>query len=235
MTIAVIIPTLNEASTIAAAIRHTVALGFDEIVVADGGSSDQTGDLVNSYVSSAQQSALGSVRFMQTPPGRAYQLNAGAKTVCTDVLLFLHADTRLPTGARQLIESAVADPAVVGGRFDVQFDSASMWSRTIAMFMNFRSRLTCISTGDQAMFVRRHVFEALNGFSDIPIMEDIEFSIRLKRVGPTVALRERVVTSFRRWEQQGPLRTIILMWALRFLYWIGVSPHQLQRLYASVR
>jgi len=235
MTIAVIIPTLNEASTIAAAIRHTVALGFDEIVVADGGSSDQTGDLVNSYVSSAQQSALGSVRFMQTPPGRAYQLNAGAKTVCTDVLLFLHADTRLPTGARQLIESAVADPAVVGGRFDVQFDSASMWSRTIAMFMNFRSRLTRISTGDQAMFVRRHVFEALNGFSDIPIMEDIEFSIRLKRVGPTVALRERVVTSFRRWEQQGPLRTIILMWALRFLYWIGVSPHQLQRLYASVR
>jgi rSAM/selenodomain-associated transferase 2 len=235
MTIAVIIPTLNEASTIAAAIRHTVALGFDEIVVVDGGSSDQTSGLVNSYVSSAQQSALGSVRFLQTPPGRAHQLNAGAKTVCTDVLLFLHADTRLPTGARQLIESAVADPAVVGGRFDVQFDRASMWSRMIAMFMNFRSRLTGISTGDQAMFVRRHVFEGLSGFSDIPIMEDIEFSIRLKRVGPTVALRERVVTSFRRWEQQGLLRTIVLMWALRFLYWIGVSPHQLQRLYASVR
>lgn len=235
MTIAVIIPTLNEASSIAATIRHTAELGFDEIVVVDGGSSDQTGGLVNSYVSSAQQSALGSVRFMQTPPGRAYQLNAGAKTVCTDVLLFLHADTTLPTGARQLIESAVADPAVVGGRFDVQFDSASMWSRTIAMFMNVRSRLTRISTGDQAMFVRRHVFEGLSGFSDIPIMEDIEFSIRLKRVGPTVALRERVVTSFRRWEQQGPLRTIVLMWALRFLYWIGVSPHQLQRLYASVR
>jgi len=235
MTIAVIIPTLNEASTIATTIRHTAELGFDDIVVVDGGSSDRTGAIVDASVPCAQYSAPGRVRLMQAPPGRACQLNAGAKTVCTDVLLFLHADTKLPTGARQLIESAVADPAVVGGRFDVQFDSASMWSRMIAMFMNFRSRLTRISTGDQAMFVRRHVFEGLSGFSDIPIMEDIEFSIRLKRVGPTVALRERVVTSFRRWEQQGPLRTIVLMWALRFLYWIGVSPHQLQRLYASVR
>lgn len=235
MTIAVIIPTLNEASTIVATIRHTAALGFDEIVVVDGGSSDQTGRLVDSCVSSAQYSALSTVRLMQAPPGRARQLNAGAKTVCTDVLLFLHADTKLPTGARQLIESAVTDPAVVGGRFDVRFDSTSMWSRMIAMFMNFRSRLTRISTGDQAMFVRRHVFERLRGFSDIPMMEDIEFSMRLKRVGQTVALHERVVTSFRRWEQQGPLRTILLMWTLRFLYWIGVSPHRLQRFYASVR
>jgi hypothetical protein len=105
----------------------------------------------------------------------------------------------------------------------------------IAMFMNLRSRLTRVSTGDQAIFVRRHIFERLSGFSDIPIMEDIEFSIRLKRLGPTVALHERVVTSFRRWKQQGPLRTILLMWALRFLYWIGVSPHQLQQFYASIR
>jgi rSAM/selenodomain-associated transferase 2 len=172
---------------------------------------------------------------MIASPGRACQLNAGAKTVCSDVLLFLHADTRLPTGARQLIESAVSDPVVVGGRFDVQFDSASIWSRMIAMFMNLRSRLTRISTGDQAMFVRRHVFERLGGFSDIPIMEDIEFSMRLKRVGPTLALHERVVTSFRRWEQQGPLRTILLMWALRFLYWIGVSPHRLAHFYTAVR
>ena len=234
-TIAVIIPTLNEASTIGATIRHTAGLGFDEIVVVDGGSSDQTGLIVDSCTSSTRHSALSPLRLMQAPPGRACQLNAGARTVRTDVLLFLHADTRLPTDARQLIDSVVADPAVVGGRFDVRFDRASIWSRLIATFMNFRSRLTRISTGDQAMFVRRHIFERLSGFSNIPIMEDIEFSRRLKRMGQTVALHERVVTSFRRWEQQGPLRTILLMWVLRFLYWIGVSPHQLHRFYASIR
>ena len=235
MTIAVIIPTLNEASTIAATIRHTATLGFDEIVVVDAGSTDRTDAIVDAFVLRTHHAALTPVRFLIAPRGRAGQLNAGAKTVCTDVLLFLHADTRLPHGARQLIESAVADPAVVGGRFDVQFDSISIWSRMIAMFMNLRSRLTRVSTGDQAIFVRRHIFERLSGFSDIPIMEDIEFSIRLKRLGPTVALHERVVTSFRRWKQQGPLRTILLMWALRFLYWIGVSPHQLQQFYVSIR
>ena len=235
MTITVIIPTLNEASTIAATIRHTATLGFDEIVVVDAGSSDQTRAIADSFVSCAHRVALNPVRLLIAPRGRACQLNAAAKTVCNDVLLFLHADTRLPDNARQLIESAVADPAIVGGRFDVQFDRASSWSRIIAMFMNLRSRFTRISTGDQAMFVRRQIFERLGGFSDIPIMEDIEFSMRLKRMGPTVALHERVVTSFRRWEQQGPLRTIFLMWALRFLYWIGVSPHHLQRFYASVR
>ena len=231
ITITVIIPTLNEASIIAATIRQTAALGFHEIVVVDGGSSDRTGAIVNACA----PSALGTIRFLITPPGRGRQLNAGAKTACSDVLLFLHADTRLPDDAKHLIESAVSHPAIVGGRFDVQFDSPSIWSRTIALLMNLRSRLTGISTGDQAMFVRRHIFERLGGFADIPIMEDIEFSNRLKRLGPIIAFNERVVTSFRRWERQGPVRTILLMWALRFLYWIGVSPHQLQRFYVSVR
>ncbi|HXH85362.1 MAG TPA: glycosyltransferase family 2 protein, partial [Nitrospira sp.] len=144
-------------------------------------------------------------------------------------------DTLLPDTAKQNIESALADPVIVGGRFDVRFDSPSAWGRVISRFMNLRSRLTRISTGDQAMFVRRNIFEQLGGYSEIPIMEDIEFSTRLKRTGPTRALRETVTTSFRRWEQQGTLRTILLMWTLRFLYWMGVSPQRLKNFYAAIR
>jgi rSAM/selenodomain-associated transferase 2 len=226
MTIAIVIPTLNEEDKIAETIRHTADLGFDEIVVVDGGSSDQTRTMVES---------LSLARFVTSPPGRASQLNAGAKACRGDILVFLHADTLLPVTARRAIESALADPIVGGGRFDVQFDSATMWGTVISAFMNLRSRLTKISTGDQALFVRRDVFERLGGFAEIPLMEDVEFSVRLNRAGATAALRETVTTSFRRWEQLGPLRTILLMWGLRFLYWAGVSPHRLQRFYAAVR
>jgi hypothetical protein len=141
----------------------------------------------------------------------------------------------LPANAREAIESALADPGVAGGRFDVRFDDSSRWGRVISTFMNLRSRLTRISTGDQALFVRRHIFERLGGFADIPLMEDVEFTTRLKRTGAIAALREVVTTSFRRWEQQGPLRTILLMWGLRFLYWAGVSPNRLKNFYASIR
>jgi rSAM/selenodomain-associated transferase 2 len=224
MTISVVIPVLNEERTITETIRHTAGLGLHEIIVVDGGSTDQT---------RARAESLGIARVLTSRPGRARQLNAGAKICRSDVLLFLHADTHLPQSARKSIESGLVNGLVVGGRFDVQFDTDSIWSRTVGTFMNIRSRVTRISTGDQAIFVRRGVFEQLGGFSDIPLMEDIEFSTRLKRRGPTVALHDRVVTSFRRWEQQGPLRTILLMWALRFLYWIGVSPHRLARLYTT--
>jgi rSAM/selenodomain-associated transferase 2 len=162
-------------------------------------------------------------------------LNAGAEACRGDVLLFVHADTRLPQSVKTSIESALADGLVVGGWFDVQFDSDSPWSRLISTFMNLRSRLTRISTGDQAMFVRRNVFEQLGGFSDIPLMEDIEFSTRLKRRGPIIALHDTVLTSFRRWERRGALKTIALMWTLRFFYWVGVSPHRLARFYPAVR
>jgi len=226
MTIAVVIPALNEEDRLTDTLRHTAGVGFDEILVVDGGSTDRT---------RASAEAFGFARVLTSPPGRARQLNAGAKASRSDVLLFLHADTRLPDTARQNIESALADPTVVGGRFDVRFDSPSMWAGIISTFMNYRSRLTRVSTGDQAMFVRRDIFERLGGFPDIPLMEDVAFSARLKRTGPTQALRESVTTSFRRWEQQGPLRTVLLMWTLRFLYWIGVSPHRLAHLYTMVR
>lgn len=226
MTIAVVIPTLNEERTIVHTLRHTDALGFNEIVVVDGGSADRT---------RAETDALGFARITNSPPGRAKQMNEGARICCSEILLFLHADTFLPTCAKRVIQETFADPAVVGGRFDVRFDSLSIWGSVISTFMNFRSRLTNVATGDQAIFVRRRVFDQLGGFSDIPLMEDIEFSIRLKRAGTVRALRDTVTTSFRRWERQGPLRTILLMWTLRFLYWLGISPHRLTHLYKAVR
>jgi rSAM/selenodomain-associated transferase 2 len=235
VTLTVIIPTLNEAGVIEATLRHTVQPGFSEIIVVDGGSTDGTVDLVRSMAAGLGNQLSGSIRLISAPLGRARQLNAGAATATGDILLFLHADSRLPPRAGQLLQQALADPMIVGGRFDICFDRPSLWGRIISALMNVRSRLTHISTGDQAIFVRRPIFERMGGFSDIPIMEDIDFSTRLKRTGGIAAISTRVTTSFRRWERQGPIRTILLMWSLRFLYWIGVSPHRLVKFYAIVR
>jgi len=235
VSISVIIPTLNEAPRIAATIRQVAESGFTDIVVVDGGSTDGTPEIAASIASDIQRSALGTIRLVITSPGRGSQMNRGAAAATGEILLFLHADTTLAPGAKASIEAAFHDPLVVGGRFDVQFDHASPWGRMISFFMNVRSRLTGIATGDQALFVRRAVFERLGGFAEIPLMEDVEFSRRLKRAGFTAALHDKVTTSFRRWEQQGPLRTILVMWALRFLYWLGVSPQRLAHFYTTVR
>ena len=230
MTFTVVIPALNEAAVIETTLTHTVRLGFDDILVVDGGSSDRTNSIVETVA--AHNPA---VRLVLSAAGRARQLNAGAGASAADVLVFLHADSQLPARARSVIEEALRNPAVVGGRFDVRFDRPSIWGRLISASMNVRSRWTLISTGDQAIFVRRDIFERVGGFSEIPIMEDIDFTRRLKRMGPVAALGEPVTTSFRRWAQKGPIRTILLMWSLRLLYWIGVSPHRLARFYAAVR
>lgn len=230
MTIAVIIPTLNESSTIARTLTHVVALGFDEIIVSDGGSADATVPMVQACCARVPPA-----RLVTAPTGRARQLNEGVKACRSDIVLFLHADTELPLHAKSIIEATLNDPLIVGGRFDVSFDRPSRWGRIISWFMNRRSRLSGIATGDQAIFVRRRVFEQIGGFPDIPLMEDIEFTRRLKRQGPTAALTDCVTTSFRRWEQHGPLRTILLMWMLRFLYWLGVNPTQLSHWYRAVR
>ncbi|MCP9450886.1 MAG: TIGR04283 family arsenosugar biosynthesis glycosyltransferase, partial [Nitrospira sp.] len=208
----------------------TAELGFDEIVVVDGGSTDGTASLAEILCA-----GLTEARAITAPRGRARQMNEGAKACRGEGLLFLHADTRLPPDAKGLITSALADSGVAGGRFDVRFDSPSPWAAMIGTLMNLRSRWTGIATGDQAIFVRRKVFEDLGGFPDIPLMEDIEFSRRLKRAGRIARLRQTVTTSFRRWERQGPFRTITLMWTLRLLYWLGVSPHRLKDFYAVVR
>jgi rSAM/selenodomain-associated transferase 2 len=235
MTVSIIIPTLNEERTVMATLAHTATLGFDELVVVDGGSHDRTLALVETYRLSTQHSALSSLRLVTAPPGRARQMNEGAKASCGEILLFLHADTQLPDDAKTIIDTTLADRRMVGGRFDVRFDRPSMWGTIISRMMNWRSRLSGLATGDQALFVRRSIFEQMGGFADMPLMEDIEFSRRLKRKGATAALTATVITSFRRWEQHGPLRTILRMWTLRFLYWVGVNPSHLDQWYKVIR
>jgi rSAM/selenodomain-associated transferase 2 len=158
-------------------------------------------------------------------------MNAGAAAATGDIFLFLHADTRLPPEGAAAVRDALRDPRVAGGRFDVRLDSEHVLLRAVEGMMNLRSRWTGICTGDQAIFVRRSAFEALGGYAEIPLMEDVEFTRRLKRRGRLAALRLRVTTSARKWERDGILRTILLMWALRLLDFVGVSPARLHRWY----
>ncbi len=223
MRLAIVIPALNEAANLS---RLLPELARDcpgaEIVVVDGGSHDDTAAAVTRQPGP---------RLLASASGRALQMNHGAREAGGDTLLFLHADTRLPAGAARAIERALAEPGVVGGRFDVRFDNERALFRMIAWFMNVRSRGSGICTGDQAIFMRRADFEAIGGYPDIPLMEDVELSRRLKRRGRLRALRLRVTTSARKWEREGPLRTIGLMWTLRFLHFCGVAPARLHRWY----
>ena len=223
MRLSVVVPALDEAANLARLLPDLWRAWPDiEIIVVDGGSRDGTTDVVRGQAG---------VRLLEGARGRARQMNAGARQAGGDVLLFLHADTRLPDGAVGAIAATLADPAVVGGRFDVRFDSRRRVLGMVAWFMNARSRATSICTGDQAIFVRRAAFEAVGGYPDIALMEDIELCRRLKTRGRLAALRARVTTSARKWEREGPLRTIGLMWTLRLLYFCGVAPARLHRWY----
>ncbi len=223
MGLSIVIPVLNEAVNLERLLPHLGAVcSGAEVIVADGGSSDG---------SAAMPPRFPGVRLVASRPGRAAQMNTGARAATGDALLFLHADTRLPVGATAAVMEALQDPRVVGGRFDVRLASARLSLRVVGGMMNLRSRLTGISTGDQAIFVRRDVFEAMGGYAEIPLMEDVEFTRRLKRRGRLATLRLRATTSARRWETRGILRTVVLMWLLRFLYAAGVSPIRLHRWY----
>jgi rSAM/selenodomain-associated transferase 2 len=221
--LSIVIPALDEAANLARVLPTLVAREpAAEVLVVDGGSADD---------SRAAVARVPSVRWLSGPRGRARQMNAGARAARGDILLFLHADTVLPEGAGAAILAALADAGTVGGRFDVRLDSRHPLLALVGWLMNRRSRLTGICTGDQGIFVRRTVFEALGGYPDIPLMEDVELSRRLKRRGRLVALPLRVVTSARKWEREGVVRTIVLMWGLRLLYALGVSPARLHRCY----
>ena len=232
MGIAVIIPVLNEQKALPALLPVLIPLGFEEIIVVDGGSRDGTVDMARKMLESTSDSRY---RIISGPCGRASQMNAGAALAHSDILVFLHADTQLPHNARQVVADVMDDLQCVGGRFDVRFPRDTGYAWMVSRLMNLRSRWSGIFTGDQTMFVRRSVFETLGGFANIPLMEDIEFSRRLKRVGTIASLREKVITSFRRWEQQGPFRTIVRMWTLRTWYWLGWDPRRLQQYYDTVR
>ena len=240
--VSIIIPALNEAAGIEAALQSLQAWRRNndgpvdvEVIVADGGSTDATRRLA---VPLADQ-------VIEVPRGRARQMNAGAAAASGDALLFLHADTILPEAApRAILEALFGQeayaPTVSGhgrgskiawGRFDVNISGTHPMLRVVAVGMNLRSRFTGIATGDQAIFMTRAAFDAVGGFPDQPLMEDITMSRCLKRLALPACLRAKAITSGRRWEARGVWRTIFLMWRLRLAYYFGAAPEYLAARY----
>jgi len=224
--LSIIVPCLNEAAIIVEGLSALARLRRQgaELILVDGGSSDVTSALGGPWVD----------RVLRAPPGRARQMNEGAGEAQGDILLFLHADTRLPRNADELIAGALGGGRV-WGRFDVEIHGRHAMLRVVARLMNLRSRLTGIATGDQAIFVSARVFREIGGYPDIPLMEDVALSRRLKSLGRPACLRERVTTSGRRWETRGVWRTILLMWRLRLQYLLGADPHKLAAHYEATR
>jgi len=220
--LSIIVPVLNEAAAIEAALAALAQYRIRgvEVIVVDGGSVDATPNLARPFAD----------RIIVAARGRALQMNAGAAAARGEILLFLHADTRLPENADVLISDALARTGRVWGRFDIRIDDGLALA-LVAEMMNVRSRLTGIATGDQAIFMTRAAFESAAGFPPIALMEDIAFSAALKRIGPPVRLRAKVTTSSRRWRQNGIARTIFLMWRLRLAYFAGADPAQLAQRY----
>jgi rSAM/selenodomain-associated transferase 2 len=221
--LSIIVPVLNEGEGVAAtldALADLRVLGT-EVIVVDGGSRDAT----------IQRARLRADCVISAPRGRALQMNAGAAKASGDVLLFLHADTRLPADADHVVLNGLDRSGRAWGRFDVEIDGRHPLLLVVGWLMGLRSRLTGIATGDQAIFARRDAFQAAGGFAEIPLMEDIALCKRLKRVSRPLCLRERVVTSGRRWEKNGVLNTMVLMWRLRLAFFFGADPKELARHY----
>ncbi len=222
MSLSIIIPALNEAANLPALLAELAPLQARgaQIIVADGGSTDGSRALLPA-----------GVLWLDAPRGRARQMNAGAAQATGSVLWFVHADTRLPAVADQLIEAALADGRHCWGRFDLHIDGRPWLLKVVARLINWRSRLTSIATGDQGIFVLRSRFEALGGYADQPLMEDIELCTRLRQLSRPACIGMRLSTSGRRREQRGVWRTIFLMWRLRWAYWRGVPVAQLAEAY----
>lgn len=224
MKISVIIPALNEEEVIEKTLRYLMNAPEIEVIVSDGGSMDQTVEIASRHA-----------RIVASKSGRGNQMDAGAAEASGDILLFLHADTVLPENWKDEILLAMSDKRVVGGAFSLCIDSDRYSHKIIAAAANIRSRLTSMPYGDQGIFARRSVFESIGGFRDIPIMEDVDLMQRLKRAGKVVLLKDKVMTSARRWEKEGVVYTTLRNWLLITLYYMGVYPERLYRFYKVVR
>ena len=221
--LSIVVPVLNEAATLADALARLQPLRTrgTEIIVVDGGSHDGSETAARPFADAV----------LVSPRGRALQMNAGARIATGAMLLFLHADTRLPPDADLLICAALKRSGRTWGRFDIRLSGRGPLLRVVEFFMNQRSRLTGIATGDQAIFVSRAAFEKVGGFPALALMEDVAFSARLKRKSRPLRLRARVVASSRKWDREGALRTILLMWRLRLAFFLGADPSDLARRY----
>jgi rSAM/selenodomain-associated transferase 2 len=225
--LSIIVPALDEASGMAGALAALAPLRRrgHEVIVVDGGSRDATLALARGAAD----------RAVSAPRGRASQMNAGAALARGDVLVFLHADTRLPQDADELVARGLAASGRAWGRFDVRIEGASALFPLIAFLMNLRSRASGIATGDQAMFVEREAFARAGGFPAVELMEDVALSRALKRLSPPLCIARKAVTSGRRWERHGVLRTVFLMWWLRLRFFLGAAPADLGRRYDGER
>ena len=227
MRLSIVIPALNEADHIVATLAPLQAMRTRgaEIILVDGGSIDQT-----------RQTAVPLVdRVIDSDKGRARQMNAGANVATGDVLLFLHADSKAPADADQLIRAGLQSTSRSWGRFDISIEGRHFFLPVIGWFMNQRSRLTGIATGDQGLFMTREAYSTAGGFANIPLMEDVAMCAALKKNGAPVCLKQKIETSGRRWEKHGVWRTILLMWRIRLAYFLGADPAELQHAYYGAR
>lgn len=225
-TISVVIPTLDEEAAIAGAIESVRSEGECEIVVADGGSTDRTLEIAERLAH----------RVLSCPKGRGVQLNAGADASTGEILIFMHADSRLPEGAFRLVRAALQEDGVSAGAFDLRVGHDASWARVVEALANLRSRLTRVPFGDQGLFMRRGVYRASGGYAPLPIMEDVEIAGRLGRMGKIIFLKDRMTSSARRWLGGGVIMTTLRGWALLFSYLVlRLSPERLVRFYGDSR